>query len=178
MDGGHQTINDSKIVIQNLCDRSKAVCRARSIGHELSSLDIGVLVDTADEHRSVILGRSRHHDILCTSVDMGLCLLLGEEETSGRDNILSSDSIPCQVIRILASCDTDFLSVHNKLGVLDISFDCAFKLTMHCVILEHVRKIIHRTKVIDSYNCDIFACHCSTKNKTTDSSKSVNANFH
>ena len=50
-------------------------------GNELSALHILVEVNTTYEHRSSILRRSRHHNVLSTSLNVSLSLLLSQEET-------------------------------------------------------------------------------------------------
>ena len=79
---GHQTIGDTEVVVENLRQRCETVRRAGSVRYELRALDVLVGVNTADEHRRVVLRRSGHYDILSTSVDVALSLFLREEETS------------------------------------------------------------------------------------------------
>ena len=73
---GHQTVGDTEVVVEDLRQRCETVRRARSVRYELRALDVLVGVDTADEHRRVVLRRSRHDDVLCTSVDVTLSLVL------------------------------------------------------------------------------------------------------
>ena len=72
--GGHQTLQDTKVVVDHLGKRRQAVCSAGSVAHNLERnttvlsrpalvtwtnlhvLVVGLLVDAHDEHRGVSRG--------------------------------------------------------------------------------------------------------------------------
>lgn len=52
VDGGHETLDNSELVVDDLGERSKAVGGARSVGNDTGTVIRGV-VDTHDVHRSI-----------------------------------------------------------------------------------------------------------------------------
>ena len=76
MNGGHETIGDTEVVVKHLSKRSKTVRGAGSVRDELGTLDVLVGVYTAYEHRGIVLRGSRHDDVLSTGVDVSLSLFL------------------------------------------------------------------------------------------------------
>ena len=176
MYGGHETVGDTEVVVKHLCKRSKAVGGARSVGYELRTLDVLVGVDTAYEHGGVVLRRSRHHDVLSTSVDVTLSLVLREEETSRLDDIFSADFAPLEVCRVTLSRDTDSLTVDDEVTVLD--FYRTVEAAVHRVVLEHVSHVLCIEEVIDTYDLDIATLLGSTEDKTADTSEAVDTYFN
>jgi hypothetical protein len=53
VNGGHETLNDAELVVQDLGEGSQAVGGARSVGQDVDVLGVLVEVDTADEHGGV-----------------------------------------------------------------------------------------------------------------------------
>ena len=178
VNGGHQTVNDTELVVQHLSDRSQAVGGARSVRNELSTLLVLVEVHAAYEHRSVVLGRSGHHYIFSASLDMSLSLLLGQEQTGRLHYILSLNLVPLQISGVTLCGDTNLLTVNDQLAVLNISLDSAIESTVHSVILQHVSQVIYGAKVIDTYYLDVVASLSCAENETTDTAKSVNTNLN
>lgn len=80
MDGGHETFNDTKLVIDDFCEGCKAVGRARGVGDNVILWVISIKVDTADEH-GCIGGWRRDDDLFSTTFQVGRCLFLGGEDT-------------------------------------------------------------------------------------------------
>ena len=176
MNRGHKTVGDTEVVVKNLSERSETVRRARSVRNELCTLDILVGVYTANEHRGVVLRRSRHHDILSTSVDVTLSLVLREEETRRFDDILSADFVPLKICRVLLCGDTDGLTVNDEVTVLN--FYRTIEATVHGVILEHVRHVLSVEEVIDTYDLDVATLLRSTEYETADTSEAVDTYFN
>ena len=86
------------------------------------------MVDTVNVDRSVVLGRSRHDDLLGTAVDVKLSLLFGEVGTCAVSNVLTADVTPLNLGGILLLEHSDFLTVD-----LDATFDlldCAVEATL------------------------------------------------
>ncbi|KAG8235308.1 hypothetical protein J437_LFUL015711 [Ladona fulva] len=50
MNSGHETFNNSKVIMDDFCKRSKAVCGARGIGNHIHRRLIGFLVYTKHKH--------------------------------------------------------------------------------------------------------------------------------
>jgi hypothetical protein len=94
VDGGHQTFSNSVLVVDDLrCismgrlgaesylgERSKTVCGAAGVGDDLVFGFVGIEVDAANEHGRIGRG-SRDDDFLCSTLEMGRCLVLGGEDT-------------------------------------------------------------------------------------------------
>ena len=66
MDGGHETLLNTKGVVDNLGEGSKAVGGAGGVRNDLHGGLVFIFVDTDDEHRS-ISGRSRDDNMLGTT---------------------------------------------------------------------------------------------------------------
>ena len=88
MDGGHQTIGDAPLVVEDLGDGSQAVGGAGGVGDELHVGGVGVQVHAAHEHGGVVLGGGGHDDLLGAGVDVSLGLLLGQEQAGGLHDVL------------------------------------------------------------------------------------------
>lgn len=69
MDGGHQTLDDAEIVVNDLGERSQAVGCAGCIGDDLVAGVVRIQVDTTHEHRG-ISGRSRDDDLLGPTLEV------------------------------------------------------------------------------------------------------------
>ena len=50
VDGGHETLNETPVVVDDLGERSQAVGGARSVGDDGVFALVGLVVDTHDEH--------------------------------------------------------------------------------------------------------------------------------
>jgi hypothetical protein len=111
VNGGHETLGDAPVVVDDLGHRGEAVRGAGGIGDigEVG-LVLGV-VDTHDEDGSVVLGRSRHDDLLSAALGVSLRLLLGQVNTGALSDVLSADRAPLDLARILLLEDLDGLPV-------------------------------------------------------------------
>src|SRR5699024_2741262 len=138
--GGHQALGDAERLVQNLSDRSQAVGGAGSVGNKGHILGVGVLVNAHNEHRGVVLGRCRHDNLLCAAVDVRLCLLLGQENAGGLNNIVNAVCAPRNVLRIHLSMEQNLLAVHSD-GVV-VVLDGTVITAVHGVILEHIRHVV------------------------------------
>lgn len=135
MDGRHEPFDECEVVVDYLCQRSKAVCRARSIGDNLDIRLVALFVDSHNKHRCVSR-RRRNDDLLRTALEVGLCLLSRGENTGRLDNVICSSVLPWNIRRVLFRVESDRLAVDNK--VITLYLDFAFELTMLRIVLEHV----------------------------------------
>ena len=135
VDGGHETLNNTKLVVKDLGEGSQAVGSARSVRDDVGLAVVGLLVDTHNVHGGVGR-RSRDDDLLGTTLEMGLGLLGGGEDTSGLDNVLGGSVLPRDSGGVALTIETDLLAVHDK--VVAVDFDVALEKTVRRVILEHV----------------------------------------
>ncbi len=67
MNGGHETLDDAEVIVNNLGQGSKAVGGAARVGHNGHAWVVRILVDSHDEHGGVG-GRSGDNDLGCTSL--------------------------------------------------------------------------------------------------------------
>lgn len=136
VDSGHQPLNDTELVIEDLGERSQAVGGARSVGKNVDVLVVLLEVYTADEHGGIGRG-SRDDDLLGTTLDVGLGLFGGGENTGGLDNVLGASLLPGNGSRVALSVEADLLAIDDEVLVIDL--DVALEETVGRVILEHVR---------------------------------------
>jgi hypothetical protein len=64
VDSGHESLNDSELVVDDLGERSQAVGGARSVGENVDVLGVLVEVDSANEHGGI----GRGSRAMCRSV--------------------------------------------------------------------------------------------------------------
>jgi len=70
-----------------LGERCKTVGGARGVGDDIVFGFVSIKVDTTDKHGSIGRG-SRDDDFLCSTLEMGSCLVLGGEDSRRFDNVL------------------------------------------------------------------------------------------
>ena len=108
VDGGHETLDDAVLVIDDLrrvsieamkrwigrgvgsiylCERSKTVGGAASVADDLVFRFVGIEVDATDKHGSIGRG-CRDDNLLCSTLEMGRSLVLGGEDAGRFDNVL------------------------------------------------------------------------------------------
>ena len=117
VDGGHQTFNNTKLVVDNLGQRSQTVGGTRGVGDDLVLGLVGVQVDSDDEHRGVGR-RSRDDDLLGTSLQVGGSLVDGGEDTSGLDNVVGTRGSPLNVGGVTLTVNVNGGSVDDELAIL------------------------------------------------------------
>jgi len=135
VDGGHETLNNSELIVDDLGERSKAVGCAGSVGDDLNVRLVGLLVDTHDVHGG-IGRRCRDDNLLGATLEMGLGLFRGGENTSGLNDVVCTSILPWDVCGILLTVESDFLAVYDQAPVGCLNG--ASELTVLRVVLEHV----------------------------------------
>ena len=68
-------------------------------------------------------------------------------------------------------------AVNDELAFLEVIVNSAVKLTVHCVILEHVSHVVNGEKVVDGNYFDVIAFGRGAEDKATDTAKTVNTYF-
>ena len=136
VDGGHETLDDAEVVVDNLGKGSKAVGCAGGVGDDLNIGLVGLLVDTHNVHGS-ISGRSRDDNLLGTTLQVSLGLLGGGEDTGGLDNVVCASLGPWDLGGVPLLVEFDLLAIDDQSILLDL--DCALELAVGGVILQHVR---------------------------------------
>lgn len=135
VDGGHETLNDAVLVVDDLGERSQAVGGARGVGEDLNVGLVAVLVDTHDEHGGIRRG-SRDDDLLGATLQVSLGLLGGGEDTSGLDDVVGTGLSPGDVGGVALLVEADLLAVDGQ--VLAIDLDITLEAAVGGVVLEHV----------------------------------------
>lgn len=135
VDGGHETLNESPVVVDNLGKRSQAVGGARGVGENLDVGLVFLVVDTHDEHGG-ISRRSGDDDLLGATLQVSRGLLGGGEDTGGLDNVLGTSLGPGDVGGVTLGVEADELAV--DLDAILGAFDVTLELTVLRVVLQHV----------------------------------------
>lgn len=135
VDGGHETLDDTELVVDDLGEGSQAVGGARGVGEDVDVLLVLGVVDTHDEHGGVS-GRSGDDDLLGTTLQVSRGLLVGGEDTGGLDDVGGTGLGPGDGSGVLLSEEADLLAVDDE--TLGGDLDGTLELTVGAVILEHV----------------------------------------
>ena len=135
MDGGHQTLNDGEVVVDDLGEWSQAVGGARGIGDNVDIGLVGVLVDTHDVHWCVG-GWGRDDNLLSSSLQVSRGLLGGGENTGGLDDVVGTSLGPWDVGWVALGVELDGLAVDDE--VLALNLDVTLELSVGGIVLEHV----------------------------------------
>jgi len=171
VDGGHETLNDTKLVVDNLGEGRKAVGRAGRVGDDSVLGIVCVKVDTADEHGG-IRRRSGDDDLLGTALKMSGRLVDRGEDTSCLDNVVSARLRPRDAGRVLLGVDGDGLAINDELAVLDLNG--ALEATVDGVILEHVDHVVQSNEgVVHGDNLDISVEESIAENNAADTTKAM-----
>lgn len=117
MYGGHETLDEAKLVVDDLSEGSQAVGSARGVRDDGCLGVVGVEVDTNDVHGCVGRG-CRDDDLLGTTLNVGRGFLGGGEDTGGLDDIVGTDLPPRDLGGVSLGEDGNGLAVYDKLSVL------------------------------------------------------------
>lgn len=135
VNGGHKTLDDGELVVENLGERSQAVGGARGVGDDIGTAVVGLLVDTHHIHGR-IGGGGRDDNLLGASSQMSLGLIDGGENTGRLDDVLSAGLPPGDVGGIPLLVELDGLAVHNEAAA--ILGDVTLENAVGGVVLQHV----------------------------------------
>lgn len=166
MDGGHETLNDGVLVVDDLGEGSETVGGARGVGDDLVLGLVGLKVDTADEHGGVGRG-GRDDDLLGTALQVSRGLLLGGEDTGGLDDVLGAVLAPGDVGGVTLAVDGDGLAVDDELAVLGL--DGALEAAVGRVVLEHVDHVVEVDEgVVDRDDIEVTVLDGVAEDDTSD----------
>lgn len=150
VDGGHETLDDGELVVDDLGEGSKAVGGARGVGDDIGAAVVGLLVDTHHVHGG-ISGGSRDDDLLGAALKMGSSLVLGGEDTGGLDDVLGAGLAPGNVGGVTLGVELDLGAVDDQVGL--VLADLALEDSVRGVVLEHVGLHIVSIAVYSNTNC-------------------------
>ncbi|KAF3828726.1 hypothetical protein GH733_004632 [Mirounga leonina] len=176
MDGGHESLHDAEVVMDDLGQRSQAVGGAGGIADNLEGVVILLMVHTHHQHGG-IGRRNRDDDPFGPTLQVSPNLLHGGEDPSGLHNTLSTSITPFDVGGISPLEDGDGLSIDDKLPVL--SLDYAVEFTMGGIILEHEDHVVEvNEEVIDGDNIHFARVKSSPGDQGPNTAKSVHSDLH
>ena len=135
VDGGHQTLDEPVLVVDDLGEWCEAVGRAGGVGDDLDLGLVLLVVHAHDEHWC-IGGGSRDDHLLRAALQVSLGLIGGGEDTSGLDDIFGAGLAPRDVGWFSLHVEADFLAIHYE--VLAVDFDVALEDAVLGVVSEHV----------------------------------------
>ena len=178
MNGGHQTLNNAELLVDNAGQRSQAVGGAARVGNDLHVLGVGVGVDAHYEHGSGLVLRGSGDNNLLRAADevLGSALFVGEH-ASGLGDVLSAGLSPRNLGRILASVYAYRIAVNDQLAVL--SLDGAVERAMYGIILHHVNHVIGIDEgIVYSDDLNVGVCASSAHNQPADAAETINTNLY
>merc|ERR1711931_498057 len=160
MDGGHETLNDSEVVVDDLGQRSQAVGGAGSVADNGHGWVVLVVVDSHDEHGGIGAGGGDQHP-LGTTLEVEPCFL--PWDVSG---------VPL----------VEHLNLHvaNAQVAILIPHFTVLPLSVGGIILEHVHHVVYINEwVIDGHNVDLAtSIEGGAGHQAPDTSKSVDSDLN
>mmetsp|Transcript_21693 Transcript_21693/g.31038 ORF Transcript_21693/g.31038 Transcript_21693/m.31038 type:complete len:201 (+) Transcript_21693:664-1266(+) len=160
--------------MDGLDHRGKSVGGTGSTGDEVLRSIVFLGVNTHNNSLGVILGGGRVDNLLGTSVNDGLGLLLGEEDSGGLADVVSSEGAPANLLRVTAAGSLDLLSVKNK--EVSINLDSSLGDSVDGIVLVLVGHVISGGRSgVDGTELDVIIFHHDTGHKTSNTSESVNS---
>ncbi|KAF6119834.1 hypothetical protein HJG60_010220 [Phyllostomus discolor] len=164
-----------KLLWMTLVGGGQAVGGARGIADNLHVAVVPVMVHTHHRHGS-IHRRGRDDDPLGSTLQVSPSLLHGGEDTSELHNIFSTTITPFYVGGISLLEDGDRLSIDDK---LPIPVDCAVKLAVSGIILEHVdHVVVVNERITDGDNVHFARVKSNSCGQVPNMAKSVHSNLH
>ena len=148
VDGGHETLDNGEVVVDDLGEGSQAVGGARSVGDDVGGAVVALVVDTHNVHGGISRG-GRDDDLLGTTLQVGGGLLGGGEDTSGLDDVVGAGLTPGDGSGVALSVELDSLAVDNEVGTLD--GDGALEVAVGRVVAEHV--LLYEGRQLESCVC-------------------------
>mmetsp|Transcript_62525 Transcript_62525/g.152226 ORF Transcript_62525/g.152226 Transcript_62525/m.152226 type:complete len:294 (+) Transcript_62525:420-1301(+) len=170
MDRGHETFDDTELLVQDLGHRRETVGRTRRVGEDVGTGVFGV-VDTHDVHGS-IGRRCRDDDLLASTRQVLGGLFDGGEDTSRFTDDGGTDLTPLDLFGVTFGEELDLRTVDDEAVTLE--GDLAGVLAMDGIVLELVRSVLRgKERVVDSDDGRVGVLKCRTADETADTSESV-----
>lgn len=122
----------------------------------------------------VILGGGRVDNLLGTSVDDGLSLLLGEEDSGGFADVVGSEGTPANLLGVTATRGLDLLSVEDE--EVAVNVDGSLGNSVDGVVLVLVGHVVGGGRSgVDCLKRAGVVLHDDTGDKTSDTSESIHS---
>lgn len=158
VDGGHESLDNGELVVEDLGQGREAVGRARRVTDDSVGRVVGVEVDTcsmqsvrvlpqrlarggrtANIHGGISAG-SGDDNLLGSTLEVSAGGGLGREDTSRLDDVVGASLAPGDGSRVPLVEDGDLLALDVELAVLRL--DVALEASVGRVILEHVNHVV------------------------------------
>ena len=179
MDGGHQTLFDAKLIVDDLGQRRQAVGGAGGIGDDGHIAGVSLVVDTHDEGGDAIaLAGSGQDDLLGAAHEVLGAAFCSAELTGGFDDIFYAHAGPVDVFRLILAEHLDVLAVDLD-AVLD-GLDLALEPAEYRVVLKHIDHAV-QVGVADVNGTDLetgLSGLQAAQNHSCDTAKAVDAYFN
>jgi hypothetical protein len=170
--GGHKCFLNAEFIVDGLHKGGKSVGGARGARDEVLRSVVLVVVDTHDNGLGVILGRGGVDNLLGSSIDDGLGLLLGEEDTGGLANVVGSEGTPADLRGVTAAGSLDLLSVKDE--EVSVDLNSLLGVSVDGIVLVLVGHVLGGGRTgVDSLEVAGIVLHHDTGHKTSNTSESV-----
>jgi len=148
--GGHGTLDDAEVFVQNLGKRRQAVGGARGVGDDVGRRVELVRVDANDVGRNVVtLGRGSDNNLLGTSSDVLASARAVEEDTGTFDDDVDAHFLPRQLQRVSFRDNVDDVTIDRHGLVID-NLDVSLERTQDGIVLEQVRSRLGAAGLVDA----------------------------
>ena len=175
VDGGHETLLEAELVVDNLGDGGKAVGGARGVGDDVHGGLVLLLVDAHNEHGS-ITGGGGDDDLLSATGHVLGGTLGGGEDASGLDDVVGTSRSPLDLGGVHLVEDLDGLAVDGDLIVTVLGND-AGELSVDGIVLEHVLHVVGGDEgVVHSDDVDHGVVLSGAHDETADAAGTIDAN--
>mmetsp|Transcript_16019 Transcript_16019/g.30225 ORF Transcript_16019/g.30225 Transcript_16019/m.30225 type:complete len:277 (-) Transcript_16019:163-993(-) len=177
VNSGHETLNDTKLVVNNLGKGSKTVGGTGSIGYNVHGRIILFLVDSHNKHGS-ISRRGRDYNLLGTTSHVCRSLGSGGEDSGRLDDVVGSSRSPLNLGGVHLSKHLDCISINAECFGLGIVRDFSMSTSVNSIVFVHVLHVIHRDEgIVDSNNVHLRVVLGSSHDEATNTSKSIDSDI-
>jgi hypothetical protein len=163
VNSGHETFDDSELVVQDLGERSQTVGGARGVGNDGSS-GISLVVYSHDVHGG-ISRRSRDDDLLGASLQVSRSLFNSGEDSSRLADYIGSYRSPGNVFGVSLGKELDLLSIDNE--AVSVNGDFSGKSSVNRVVLELISSVLNGQEgIVNGNNVSASALNSSAGDET------------
>ena len=175
MHGGHETLDNAELVVDDLGERSQAVGGAGGVGDNGHAGIVLVQVDAADEHRSVVLAGAGEDNDLGAGIQVSLGGFLGEELAGALEDVINAQVAPAELAGIAVVEELDGLAVHDEVAV--DNFDSAVEAAVDGVVLGGIGQLLGLlVRGVDGDYLDVVADDAGAEDQTADTAKAIDTN--
>ena len=143
------------------------------------------MVNIENDGREIVTSRSGDNNLLSTSCDMSLGLLLRCIETCALENYVNTELTPRAIYSVLLSVDLQCLTVYCDCVSFVVSRNCVLVLTdnaavttLSCIVLQKMSEHGRLCQIVDSNNLITLCAKHLTESKTADTTKTIDCNFN